>query len=258
MSEAPKETGIQQGQRKGLRERAADLLFGRKRHAEWNKTELAQQRLKEQGLYEEPDRESPTGYYWGRPLIGRDTPINGGLYVGGGAREAILVDDSYKKSKLHEVYDELIAKRKEAAKRGAHFKEGLLTDVFELVQQKLPYRSDVVEQMARKYNIKPDQKVSLTAYLKEGGGVCRHQALLVAYLLERLKKEGKVSGTVSVDRNFVKGRGGHAWVRYVNSIEQVIIIDPARKIIAELEEISPKIRKFYERPKGFIGRMTKK
>ena len=50
---------------------------------EWDKTVLAIERVKEKGSYEEPDRESKRGYYLGRPIIGRDTPINGGVYLGG-------------------------------------------------------------------------------------------------------------------------------------------------------------------------------
>lgn len=258
MAETSTETQISfPSVKKGV-EGIKNLLKGRQGHADWNKTELAQERLKERGLYEEPDRESKTGYYLRRPIIGRDTPINGGIYVGGGEREAILVDDSFEKSKLHDVYDELIQVRSEDVKRGRHFKEGLLTDVFELVQKRLPYRPDIVRQLAIKNKIKPDQKVSLTAYLKAGGGVCRHQALLVAYLLERAGKEGKVSGKVSIDRNFVPGVGGHAWIRYTNSIGDVIVIDPARQITATLDELPDEIRKLYERPKGVIKRLLKR
>ncbi|MCJ7805343.1 hypothetical protein MUP46_01735 [Patescibacteria group bacterium] len=227
---------------------------------EWNKTILAQQRIKERGFYEEADRESPKGYYLGRPIIGRDTAINGGVYLGGGEREAIVVDDSLPKSPLNNVYSELLAMRARAVQRGEHFKETLLSDVFDLVRHRLPYNERRVREIGAAIGIKPDQKVSLGVYITEKTGVCRHQALLVAYLLERLRNEGRVKGKVSVDRNYIPGIGGHAWVRYINSAGEVIIIDPARELIDDLQHIKPELRVFYERPQeqGFIRKLLKK
>lgn len=258
MAETSTETQVSFPSVKKRVERVKDLLKGRQRHIEWNKTKLAQERLKEMGLYEEPDRESKTGFYLGRPIIGRDTPINGGVYVGGGGREAIVVDDTEKGSLLPDVYRELLEIRQKDMAKGRHFKEGILTDVFELVQKRLPYKYDSVNKIALEYRLGPDRKVYLNVYLKEEAGVCRHQALLGAYLLERLGKEGKVGGKVSVDRNFVPGLGGHAWIRYTNSRGDVIMIDPARQIIAGLDELPDEIRGFYERPKGIIGRLLKR
>ena len=227
-------------------------------YPEWDKTILATQRLKEKGLYEEADRESKNGFYLGRPIIGRETPINGGVYVGGGEREAILVDDRNPRSRLNEVYRELLDTMQEKSSRGLHVKAALLSDIFDLVKNRLPYKPGVVNNVARKYSVKPDQKVSLDVYLKEEGGVCRHQALLAAYLLERLRKDRKVGGTVSVDRNFVPGLGGHAWVRYTNSVGEVFVIDPARDLVDRLKDLNPEIQKFYERPKGWFGRLRKR
>ncbi|OGM56062.1 hypothetical protein A3E46_02855 [Candidatus Woesebacteria bacterium RIFCSPHIGHO2_12_FULL_46_16] len=222
---------------------------------EWDKTVLAIGRLKEKGLYEEPDRESRRGYYLGRPIIGRDTPINGGIYVGGGEREAIVVDDSDKGSPLQAVYLELLQMRTAAVKRGESFKGAILSDVFDLVQKRLPYNRQKEFEIERKVRPMPDQPISLDVYLREKGGVCRHQALLAAYLLERLGREGKVRGKVSIDRNFVGGRGGHAWVRYVNSAGMVFILDPANGLISELRNIDPSLQRFYERPKGFLSKL---
>jgi len=219
-------------------------------YAEWDKTILGIERIKEKGLYEEPDRESKRGYYLGRPIIGRDTPINGGVYLGGGEREAVVVDDSNKDSPLHDVYKELLQMRRAAIKAGRNFKSELLSDVYDLVQKKLPYSQEKERRISLKYGIKPDQKVLLDIYLKEKAGVCRHQALLAAYLLERMKKENIVRGTVSVDRNYVPRRGGHAWVRYVNSAGIVFIIDPTNELISEISNIKPDLKSFYERPRG--------
>jgi hypothetical protein len=225
---------------------------------EWDKTVLAIERVKEKGSYEEPDRESKRGYYLGRPIIGRDTPINGGVYLGGGEREAVVVDDSREDSPLHDVYKELLRTRSGVIKSGRSFRGEALSHVFDLVTKELPYNVKRVQKMGRKYGIKPDQKVSLDIYLKEKAGVCRHRALLAAYLLERMKKEGIIRGTASVDRNYVPTRGGHAWVRYINSAGIVFIIDPTNDLINEISNIKPELRSFYERPGNFFSRLTRR
>ena len=47
--------------------------------------------------------------------------------------------------------------------------------------------------------------INLSYFINAKKGVCRHQALLVGYLLERLKGEGYIDGKVSIDRNSVTG-----------------------------------------------------
>lgn len=71
--------------------------------AEWDRTIEVGKHLKSSPFYEEPSGESPTGKWQGRDIIGRDRPINGGVYVGSGKREAIVVDDQ-KQPALNEVY----------------------------------------------------------------------------------------------------------------------------------------------------------
>jgi len=50
--------------------------------AEWNKTTKAMDRLSGNPSYEEPSIDCVYGRWQGRPIIGRGTPINGGVYVG--------------------------------------------------------------------------------------------------------------------------------------------------------------------------------
>ena len=80
-------------------------------------------------------------------------------------------------------------------------------------------------------------------------GVCRHQALLCGYLLEKLIKDERISGKVSVDRNFVEGLGGHAWARYTTDRGKVYILDVAQNYKGCLGDMTKKqSRWFYERP----------
>lgn len=165
--------------------------------------------------------------------------------MGESEREAIVVDEKYKK--LNEVYQELVSRLKELEKNGKNLKSEVLSEVFRIVEEKIPFNEEAVLNINREYNIEPDQKIALDVYIGRGG-VCRHQALLGAYLLEKLKEEGYIEGKVSVDRNFVEGKGSHSWIRYQNSIGDIYIIDPARKYIGRLDEVNSDNRWFYERP----------
>ncbi len=224
----------------------------------WDKTDMAEARLKNSPFFEEasPDG-SERARFKGREIIGRDTPIQGGVYVGESSREAIVVDEKY--GGLPKVYNELLKRRRKAmypgilrflwkqAPRAKNFKEGLLEEVFALVREKLPPSQAAVDEVARQYHLKGDQKIPLDAYLDKGG-VCRHETLLGGWILEKLIKEGYIQGRVSVDRNFVPGQGGHAWIRYTNSRGKVFIIDAAQNYIGALEDVGKSTRWFYERP----------
>lgn len=211
-----------------------------KPHGEFGKTIEAVRRVKSIGFFEEPDKDAPNGYFQDRPIIGRDTTINGGVYIGAGSREAVVVDDS-KQPELANVYQTTL---KNISRNGMVDKSQVLQEVFDQATKTIRYDGPKTDQIARQY---PDKKVALGVYISQGFGVCRHQALLVAYLLEKLKKDGYVQGKVSVDRNYVRGKGGHAWARYTNSLGEVYIIDPAQQYLGKLSKV-PEDRWFYERP----------
>ncbi len=225
------------------------LLFNNQRgkqRPEWNRTRLVENRVKKTGFYEEKGVFRKEKFFQGRPIIGRDRKVDGGVYLGGSEREAVVADGK-KDPAIEEVYQELKRRRMQAqTQRGVSFKEGLLEEVWRLVRQVMPYNEQKVQNIVESLP-KPDTKIYLSAFI--GGGVCRHQALLTAYLLERLSEEKLVGGKVSVDRNYVPGKGGHAWVRYENSVGDVFILDPAQNYIGRLDEMSEeRDRWFYERP----------
>ncbi len=230
--------------------------------ADWGKTRRVRERLKKandktNGFYEETGPfYNKTGVYQGRPIIGRDRPINKGVYLGESEREAIVVDGK-KDQELSAVYDELqIRLRNNYQRQGENYKQNLLSEVWRLVKEKIPYDENNVTRILQKLP-EPDTKVYLSSFF--GGGVCRHQALLAGYLLERLSKDGVVKGKVSVDRNYVDNLGGHAWARYKNSGGEVFILDPAQNYIGPLDQMSEKqYRWFYERPEdtNFVLRIA--
>lgn len=213
--------------------------------AEWEKSRYVVERLNKKPFFDEPTPENRNGSWMGRRIIGRDVRINGGVYLGGGSREAIVVDDN-KQEALRQAYDHVVNRIKA---QGGDFKRLALREVFDYVKQVMPYSQDAVDNVARTYDVKPDGKVGLGRYVENRGGVCRHQALLCGYLLERLVEEGKLAGKVSVDRNFVRGQGGHAWCRYTNSKGEAFILDVAQDYAGKLFDIKESNHRWvYQRP----------
>jgi len=221
--------------------------------AEWNYTlENNIIGLKNDPRYEEPSPGRENGRFAGRPVIGRDTPIDGGVYLVGGIGEACVVD-SIKQPKLNEVYGQLLRTIEDRKQRGENYKSCILDDVFALVRERMPYDLARTEEVSRHlkgtYGTE-NVKYPLGGYV-DAGGVCRHQALLAGFLLEKLKYQGYVRGHVSVDRNHIQGVGGHAWVRYTTSDGRVFIIDPAQNFCGSIEEAKANQERWsYERPEA--------
>jgi hypothetical protein len=227
-------------------------MEGETPEAEWSKTLLLKQRLRGNPLYEEPYGRERIGRFAGRQIIARDIPINGGVYLGSGQREAIVVDDQKYPQELDQVYQRLRRKMKQGKGSGKNIfdyvnevsKEALggsqnQADVEKKVDQ-------LVESITKKYG--PDTKVALNNFIRESAGLCRHRSLLAGYLIERLVKEGVLRGKVSIDRNYLPDRGGHAWVRWEGEgRNQVIIIDPSLNYVGRIEN-APKTWD-YKRPK---------
>ncbi len=210
---------------------------------QFDKTILAERRVKTSGFYEEPSGETPHGSFRGRPIIGKDMPVEGGVYLGAGAREAIVVDEKY--GELVRIYKRVREELEKESGKGA-LSGRIFRKVFDIVKEELPFDQKKVDGEVAQFN--GDTKVALDHFIQKKAGVCRHQALLTAYLFQKLKQDGIVQGSASIDRNAVSGKGGHAWVRYTNRVGDVFIIDPAQDYIGPLKDESLKDRWFYKRP----------
>ena len=121
-------------------------------------------------------------------FIGKDSKINGGVYLGGGPREAVVVNDDETQPELGRLYERLLQNIKN---EGGDYKTKALREVFELVSETLEYDKDEVEAIYESRGSVPDKKLGLNIYVANGVGVCRHQALLCGYLLERLVEENQ-------------------------------------------------------------------
>lgn len=177
--------------------------------------------------------------YQGRAVIGSDTPINKGVYLcatkeQGTIGEACVVDDDKPENiVLHKAYHQLIEKiySQPADKRWNY----ALFFVQEITREFLPYDSKKVDDFTRGKN---GTKISLASFMNLRFGVCRHQALLSGYLIERLIKDKHLQGSVSVDRN-QSGEDGHAWCRYTSPSSRIYIVDVAQNLMAPLERTTP-------------------
>lgn len=235
----------------------ADKLVVSKPKAEWDYTMIPEdikKLRKELKGYEEPyvddkGQEVPAKFQ-GRDVIKRDSRINGGVYIVPGIQEAIVVDDgrgnnqkgseemSVLQREYGRAYSDFLTKAKAL---GANVEHGVKADqetsvvraAFASSVDILDYDLGIASSIASEHK---DEKVNLSLFLQEGKGVCRHQALLASYYLERAISGGYMSGRVSVDRNYVEGRGGHAWARYTDSSGEVYIIDPAQNFVGTLKE----------------------
>lgn len=193
---------------------------------DWNNSKLMIDRLDQNNSIEEIDG---VLYYQGRRVITRDTPIDGGVYLGKGAREAIVVD-STKYEDIKKLYE------KTKIKLLDHDELSVLKSVYDAVHEAMPLRNgEFVENAINTYCLKNDTKITLDFFIRGGFGVCRHRALAVGVLLELFKKEGFLKGKISIDRNhgFI---GGHAWCRYTSPDGKVFIIDEMLEYLGKLSD----------------------
>ncbi len=190
---------------------------------EWNRTYFLEERLT--GVRTD-------GIYRGRPIIHRDSPIDGGVCLGAVQREAIVVDSVLSPSLQNLVEDVL---HRITDWKGKYHSDNLPAAVYKTVWKRMQCDPEKVSDIVKQYTSSPDEGILLDVFLKEGYGVCRHQALLAGFLMETFRKQGIIDGQVSIDRNTFDSNA-HAWCRYTPDAGEIIIIDPSRKFLGTLEE----------------------
>jgi hypothetical protein len=210
----------------------------------WDKTFGAKRKLESKGKLQAEDK------YHGKPLITRDSKVIDGVYVSAskGGAPAIVVQRT---PELEKLYQKALSK---ATVGGRIDKTKVLRAVYDTVRETIKYDEGADERLVQQYGLKPDDEISLDAYIKEHAGVCKHAALLCTAILERFKENGHIRGTPRVNRNSRynpregRGAGGHAWCRYKNSRGDVFILDTVQGFIGSLKDAKGKARWAYERP----------
>lgn len=218
------------------------------------RTIRAKNRLAEDPRY---TRVGNQDYFSGRPMIGHDTTINGGVYVGATPREAIVVDDK-NSSRYQKAYQDFLDTFGIPGKLGMYSSAKAATSAMEVAASYLGgqginfhLEEEVQLLISAKTNGQPssDIKIDLSVFMKAGKGVCRHRALLAGYLLERMIHEGKLQAKVSVDRNEQDKFGAHAWVRLMTD-KGIVIVDPQLGYVGSIN--NPKAPWDYRRQGDYV------
>lgn len=216
-----------------------------------DRTEEGVARIEDSPHYQPPTSEAPFGYWRKRRIIGHDIRIHGGVYVGSGQREAIVIDEANDRDgrpKLVDIYNQLVDRLDSIAATGGSRKKTALDEVYKIVSQYMPYDRSGVAEVVNERHVADDKKISIQAFLGADAGICRHQGLLAAYLIEKLIDNDILGGRVSIDRSTSSKRGGHAWARYTTVNNTVIIVDVARRFTGVLDKSRPQKGWFYARP----------
>lgn len=202
-------------------------------HVEDMRTRNVEERMRDHPNFGEKDDTAPYGYYLNHPIIGRASKsVEGGVYMGGSAREAIVVDG--KSVAMQQVYEGIKSELQQSFSQNETLPlHAVLLKVMNRVQEVMPYDGPKTDDVSRQHH--DDRLVGLSTYLKERAGVCRHQALSAAFVIENLVNDGHMTGSVGVERNTVYDLGGtHAWAVYKtqsNGADEVIVIDPAQSFV---------------------------
>lgn len=202
-------------------------------------TALALQRLASRGdLQHGSPWDAPYGRYRGRRIIGAGSRIDGGVYLGRMAREAIVVDMARPGSLLRRVYDSFAAGL--CSHRGGRAPPTtalLVCALRGLIASAMPYNERRVHALEASTLPDDDGLVDLDLFLQAGGGVCRHQVCLVGAVLERLVDEGRLDGRVSLNRCFSEGWFSHAWVLWRGADGIPWLLDPAQSRYCPLHSL---------------------
>ena len=179
----------------------------------------------------------------GREIITRDSEIGGNATASVDIRswvagdEAIVVDG--KRELTKPIYDKYLNTAREKMIEKSRAKNGLFEEsmaleaIFETVTENMEYDHGYVKKVSDSFAKEQNghRKIDLSEYMRDKKGVCRHMALLSAWLGGELKAEGYLSGRTTAEVNEKHNVGAHEWARYTDTNGNVTIIDPAKMYI---------------------------
>ena len=108
----------------------------------WDRTARMLERLTSRGQISES---GTTGLYNNRHIIGRDSPIDGGVYLGACQREAVVVD-FYNSPMLKSIFE---SAKLEISSQSLRAELDILNAVYTAVYQAMTYDHNAVEELVR-------------------------------------------------------------------------------------------------------------
>lgn len=199
------------------------------------RTIQAWERVSARTNYGEKDPTAPYGYFMNHPILGRNSRIlDGGVYLGGSSREAIVVDG--KSRILKSLSDSIEANIQKSIESGSNLRQADILDyIMKMVDYTLPYDEAKVDEISDAN--RGDKLVGLSTFVEERAGVCRQQSLLTGYLVENLIKSEVLKGAVAVERNSIKGKGAHGWAVFKpEDGSEPIVIDATQRFLGTKDE----------------------
>lgn len=194
--------------------------------------------------YGNENTEAPYGTYRNHPIIGRNSlSVRNGVY-GTRSSEFVIVDN--KSNLLQQVTNDFMESLPNVEEAATLSTTMLMRKVALRVANILRYNIDATERLSRPHY---GQKglIDLSEYVEQGVGVCRHQALLAAHLIEELIETGYIDGSVGVERNeVIELNGAHAWAVYRSRTAADVIVDPAQSFVGTRKEAKRQGRWRYE------------
>ena len=170
-------------------------------------------------------KKAPNGYWAGRPIIKNNGPINGGVFISENCRhEAIVVDEHY--GLLEHCFTELLARLVQRGLLKIDHESGIISEVIETVCQLLHYAPTAVGELLHGEGIQPNQRLALDVFIRKGLGASRHQVILAAYLLEKLKQKGVLGGHCFIEIKLDDNDSPHVQLTYASRRGDLIIFSP--------------------------------
>jgi len=202
---------------------------------EWNRFKRAALRVRDSAFFSASDSSrAPYGSYNERPIIGECTPIHGGIFLGAVAHEAIVIDEKY--GKLQSVYDDFKAAVPSeifALQATGDREKQIAGLVFQYCEHLLPWDPHKVQRILEREKLVPDRKVTLDIFIRKKCGLARHQVLLAAYLLEKLRLEGTIQGVPAIDARLTRPQGEDEQLLFTAASGEVFKFVPKVTPLAE-------------------------
>lgn len=185
--------------------------------------------------YGEKTIDAPYGYFRNHPIIGRNSKtVRDGVF-GTHSSECVVVNHNSRS--LATVTDKFfysLIRKNHGRQSYNHL--SLISHINDYTAKVLLYDKPKVDRLSRPhYN--NNGLINLSDYVDAGVGVCRHQALLCAHLIESAIDRGMLTGSVGVERNRdIELKSGHAWALFRPVDGPVIIADPAQHFVGTRDQ----------------------